>query len=382
MNGAVATVPPALVVGVERGRECRHSARGILFLILSKAPEMTIDLRSDTVTLPTDAMLDAMRGAPLGDDGREGDPTVRRLEELAARRTGKEAALFVVSGTMGNLVALLAHTGRGGEVICEASSHILRSELGGIASLAGLFHRAIPGARGAMNLDALRAAIAPALLPNRLATALICLETTHNDAGGAALPLAHMAAVHALGRAHGIPVHIDGARLFNAAIRLGVGAAAIAAHGDSVTFCISKGLSAPVGAVLAGSRDFITRARAYRRMVGGNLRQGGAVAAAGIVALETMVDRLADDHETARRLAEGLHRIDPSLIDLTRVETNIVQVSTRAGNRPAADLVAALMTRGILAGAWSEFVMRLVTHRHIGAAEVEETAAAFRDLWQ
>lgn len=342
---------------------------------------MTIDLRSDTVTRPTDAMLDAMRDATCGDDSREGDPTVMRLEELAARRTGKEAGLFLVSGTMGNLVALLAHAGRGGEVVCEANSHILRSELGGIAALAGLFHRAIPGTRGAMDVDAVREAINPSVLPNRLATALICLETTHNDAGGAVLPLAHMAAIHALGRAHGIPVHIDGARLFNAAVRLGVDAAAIAAHGDSVTFCISKGLSAPIGAVLTGTRDFIARARAYRRMVGGNLRQSGMLAAAGIVALETMVDRLAADHARARSLAEALHRIEPGLIDPACVETNIVQVETHAGNRPAADLVAALKARGILAGVWSKSVIRLVTHRHVGAAEVDATAAFFAALW-
>jgi threonine aldolase len=340
---------------------------------------MTIDLRSDTVTLPTDAMLDAMHRARLGDDGREGDPTVGRLEALAAQRTGKEAGLFVVSGTMGNLVALLAHTGRGGEVLCEAGSHILRSEMGGVAGLAGLFHRGVAGTRGAMDVEALSEAIAPALLPNRLATALIAMETTHNDAGGAVLPLAHMQAVHALGRAHGVPVHVDGARLFNAAVRLGVDAAAIAAHCDSVTFCISKGLSAPVGAVLTGSRDFIAQARAYRRMVGGNLRQGGVIAAAGIVALETMVARLADDHASARRLAEGLHRIDPALVDPARVETNIVQLDT---GRPAAALVAALKERGVLAGLWSKHVIRMVTHRHVDAASIDAAVAAFGEAWR
>jgi threonine aldolase len=343
---------------------------------------MTIDLRSDTVTMPTEAMLDAMHRARLGDDGREGDPTIMTLEALAAERTGKEAGLFVVSGTMGNLVALLAHTGRGGEVLCEANCHILRSELGGIAGLAGLFHRAIPGTRGAMDLEALQAAIAPSMMPNRLATALICMETTHNDAGGAVLPLAHMKAVHALGRANGVPVHTDGARLFNAAIRLGVDAAAIAAHSDTVTFCISKGLSAPVGAVLTGPRDFIAKARAYRRMLGGNLRQGGTVAAAGIVALETMIGRLADDHASARALGEGLHGIDPSLVDPARIETNIVQIDTRGSDRPAADLIAALKTRDVHAGVWSKFVIRMVTHRHIDAAAVAETVRIFGEVWR
>src|SRR6266853_1257806 len=251
---------------------------------------MTIDLRSDTVTQPTEAMFEAMRRAPLGDDGREGDPTVVRLEALAAERTGKEAGLFVVSGTMGNLVALLVHTGRGGEVIAEAGSHILRSEMGGIAGLAGLF---------------------------------------------------------------------------NGAVRLGVDAAEIAAHSDTITFCISKGLSAPVGSLLTGPRDFIDKARAYRRMVGGNLRQGGVIAAAGIVALGTMVERLAEDHATAHRLAEGLHRIDAALVDRAAVETNIVQVDTRGFGRPAAAIVADLRARGVLAGVWSKWVMRMVTHRHI-----------------
>jgi len=343
---------------------------------------MTIDLRSDTVTQPTEAMFEAMRRAPLGDDGREGDPTVVRLEALAAERTGKEAGLFIVSGTMGNLLALLAHTGRGGEVIAESGSHILRSEMGGIAGLAGLFHRAVPGERGAMEVETVREAISPALLPNRLATALICMETTHNDAGGAVLPLAHMRAIHALGRAHGVPVHTDGARLFNAAVRLGIDAAEIAAHSDTITFCISKGLSAPVGSLLTGPRDFIGKARAYRRMVGGNLRQGGVIAAAGIVALGTMVELLADDHATARRLAEGLHRIDAAVVNLAAVETNIVQVETRAFGRPAAAVADALRERGVLAGVWSKWVMRMVTHRHIGAKEIDETVAIVGELWR
>ncbi len=256
----------------------------------------SIDLGSDTVTKPTEKMLERMRHAELGDDGREGDPTIRALELLAAKMLGKEAAVFVPSGTMANLVALLAHTGRGGELLGDAGSHVFRSEMGGVAGLASLFHRTIPARRGAMDLDALREAIRPALTPRALGTGLILMETTHNDAGGAVLPLDHMAAVHGLAQDHGIPVHIDGARVFNAAVALGVPAAKVAAHGESVSFCISKGLSAPVGSLLCGSAEFITRARAFRRMTGGNLRQGGVIAAAGIVALEEMVDRLAEDH--------------------------------------------------------------------------------------
>jgi len=341
-----------------------------------------IDLRSDTLTQPTETMLERMRGAALGDDSRDGDPTVRALEALAAERTGKADAMFVVSGTMGNLVALLAHGQPGGAVLLEANAHILRSELGGIGGIAGLFHRAIPGQDGAMMLDRLAEAISPALAPHRLGTSLICLETTHNDAGGAVLPLDHMAAVQALAQRHGVPVHVDGARLFNAAVRLGVPAARIAGYADSVTFCVSKGLSAPIGSVLVGSQAFIQRARAFRRMVGGNLRQAGGIAAAGIVALETMVDRLADDHAAARRLAEGLQRIDPRLVDAGRVATNIVQVDTEFSGRSAAEWIAALEPEGVRAGAWSASLLRLVTHRHIDEAAVERAIAAFASVAQ
>src|SRR5438552_12910612 len=208
-----------------------------------------IDLRSDTVTLPTEAMRDAMARAELGDDSRDRDPTVRRLEEIAAAMTGKEAAVLVASGTMSNLVALLAHTGRGGEVLLDGESHILRTEMGGIAGLAGLFHRIVPAERGSPDVAVLRDMLSPRLASNRLATALVCVETTHNSAGGAIVPIACLAKVRAVTAEHGVPVHIDGARLFNAAVALGISAAEIARHGDSVGFCISKGLGAPVGSV-------------------------------------------------------------------------------------------------------------------------------------
>ena len=336
-----------------------------------------IDLRSDTLTKPTEAMLERMRTAELGDDSRDGDPTVRALEALAAERTGKQAGLFMVSGTMTNLVAQLTHGQRGGVVLLEANAHILRSELGGIAQIAGLFHRPIPGVRGAMDLDQLAEAISPGLTPHRLGTSLICMETTHNDASGAVLPLDHMAAVHALGQRHGVPVHTDGARLFNAAVKLGVPAERIARHTDSLCFCVSKGLSAPIGSVLVGSHDFILRARTFRRMIGGNLRQGGSLAAAGIVALETMVDRLADDHAVACRLADGLHRVDARLVAPERVETNIIQVDTAPSERSAAEWIAELDKEGVRAGAWSTNLMRLVTHRHIGVAEADRAVEAF-----
>jgi threonine aldolase len=340
-----------------------------------------IDLRSDTVTEPTEAMLEAMRNATFGDDSRDGDPTVRRLEEVAAERTGMEAAVFVPSGTMGNLVALLTHAERGGEVVLEGGSHTLSSELGGIAAIAGLFYRPVPGHRGAMDLDRLRDAVRPATR-HRMGTMLICLETTHNGAGGAALPLDHLAAVRAIATAQGVPVHIDGSRIFNAAIAQGVGVDAIAGHADSVMFCLSKGLSAPVGSVLCGSSAFIERARAFRRMVGGNLRQSGPLAAAGIIALETMVDRLADDHATARRLATGLAAIDPSTVDPAGVETNIVRVSVRGSGRTAAELASAMERRGVRVSASTADQLRFVTHRHVTASDVDEAIAAFAEAWR
>ncbi|HET9664676.1 MAG TPA: threonine aldolase family protein, partial [Burkholderiales bacterium] len=273
-----------------------------------------IDLRSDTVTRPTEAMLESMREATFGDDSRDGDETVMKLEQRAAERMGKEAGAFMPSGTMTNLVAMLTHAQRGGEVLLEQGSHTLNAELGGIAGVAGLFYRGIPGSRGAMDFEALREALRPTLR-NQMGTALVWMENTHNRSGGAVLPLEYMRSVYALARENAVPVHLDGARIFNAAAALKTEARHVAQHADSVCFCVSKGLSAPVGSVLCGSAAFIERARAYRRMVGGNMRQAGPLAAAGIVALDTMVDRLTEDHRTAKRLAEGLHRIDASLVD-------------------------------------------------------------------
>lgn len=340
-----------------------------------------IDLRSDTVTRPTEAMLESMREASFGDDSRDGDETVGRLEALAAERTGKEAGAFMPSGTMTNLVAMLTHGSRGGEVLLEAGSHTLNSELNGIAGVAGLFHRGVPGRRGAMDLDVLRESIRP-VTRYHMGTTLIWMENTHNRAGGAVLPLAHMRAVHALARENGVPVHLDGARLFNAAISLGVPPREIAQYSESVCFCVSKGLSAPVGSVLCGNAAFIERARACRRMVGGNMRQAGPLAAAGIVALETMVDRLAEDHQNAKRLAEGFQRIDASLCDTKDVETNLVRVDVRKSGRRAAQWSADLKTKGVLVAPADIHTLRFVTHRHISAPDVDAAVGAFASLWR
>ena len=340
-----------------------------------------IDLRSDTVTRPTEAMLDAMREATFGDDSRDGDPTVQRLESLAAERMGKEAAAFVPSGTMANLVALLTHTNRGGEVVLEASSHTLNSELGGIAAIAGLFYRPVPGVRGAMNVERLREAI-HARTRNSCATALVWVETSHNRAGGAVLPLAHLQDVRSAATPLGIPVHMDGARIFNAATALRVDATQVAQYADSVCFCVSKALSAPVGSVLCGSADFIDRARAYRRMVGGNMRQAGPLAAAGIVALESMVNRLGEDHATAKRLACGLHEIDASLVAPDDIETNIVRVELPVTGSEAVQWSAQLKQHGVLVSPCDKYALRFVTHRHVGNADIDSTLLAFRAVWQ
>src|SRR6185503_8575253 len=329
-----------------------------------------IDLRSDTITRPTEAMLESMREATLGDDSRDGDATVQRLEALAAERTGKEAGAFMPSGTMTNLVAMLTHGGRGGEVVLEEGSHTLNAELGGIATIAGLFYRGVPGRRGAMDLERYRETVHSGTR-SQMGTALVWLENTHNRSGGSVLPLAYMSAVASHAREKGVPVHLDGARLFNAAIALKATPAEIAQHADSVCFCVSKGLSAPVGSILCGTRAFIERARACRRMVGGNLRQAGPLAAAGIGALETMANRLGDDHQTAKRLAEGFHRVDASLCDPKEVETNLVRVDVKRSGRRAAQWSADLKQKGVLVAPADIHVLRFVTHRHISAPEVD-----------
>ena len=338
-----------------------------------------IDFRSDTVTRPTEAMLESMREASLGDDSRDGDETVRRLEALAAERMGKAAAAFMPSGTMTNLVAVLTHTPRGGEVLLESGAHILNSELGGITSLAGAFYKAIPGTRGAMDVEKLSETIRAPTRQN-FGTALVCMETTHNRAGGAVLPLEHMRSVRDLARDNGVPVHVDGARIFNAAAALRTEARSIAQHADSVCFCVSKGLSAPVGSLLCGSEEFIERARAFRRMVGGNMRQAGPLAAAGIVALETMVERLAHDHRRAHTLATALAAAVPGSVDPATVQTNIVvfRLVERRGVPDAATFVERCRERGVLLNAFGPRAVRAVTHLDVTAEECRTAAKVMR----
>jgi threonine aldolase len=287
-----------------------------------------IDLRSDTVTIPTDDMRDAMYEAALGDDVYGEDPTVNGLEEIAARMLGKEAALLTVSGTMSNLVAVLTHTSHGEEIILGSGSHIFLNEVGGAAALGGVMVRTVPNAP---NGELGRAEIEGAIRGQNIhlpKTSLLCLENTQNVCGGTVLTSAHTSAAAGLAHERGLRVHLDGARIFNAAVALSVPASELARDVDSVCFCLSKGLSAPVGSVLCGSHDFIVSARKWRKMVGGGMRQAGVIAAAGIVALEVMVDRLQEDHDNAQRLARGLANTPGLIVRQPDPPTNIVMCET------------------------------------------------------
>jgi threonine aldolase len=336
-----------------------------------------IDLRSDTVTLPTPAMRKVMAEAEVGDDVFHEDPTVNRLEELAAERCGMEAGLFVASGSMGNLVALLTHCGRGHQVLVGATTHMFVQEQGGMAALGGIHgHPLNDLPTGQLDLLEIENAFHPE--DDHLArTRLISVENTHNMAGGRILPPDYLAAVRRIADEHGVLVHIDGARIFNAAVALGVPVSELTQHAHSASFCLSKGLASPVGSVLVGSADFIVEARRNRKLVGGGMRQAGILAAAGILALNEMVDRLHDDHVNARTLAEGLAEIPGIEIDPRTVETNILFfeiVDPRISPRALADELA---REGIRIAAGGTRI-RLVTHYGIEADDIDRTLTAIR----
>lgn len=340
-----------------------------------------VDLRSDTVTHPTPVMREAMAQAAVGDDVFGEDPTVNRLQEMAAAQLGKEAGLFVPSGTMGNLAAVLAHCGRGDEVILGHWAHTFLHEAGGISALGGVHSCQIPNQPdGTLALDSIREAIR-ADDPHEPITRLITLENTQNRCGGVALTPEYTRAVGELAHQYGLLLHIDGARIFNAAVALGVPAAELVAPADSVTFCLSKGLCAPVGSVLCGSRSFIARARRIRKQLGGGMRQAGILAAAGIVALETMIDRLSEDHARARHLAKGLAAIPGISLDMGTPHTNMVYLSLD-GQIPldAPQVEARLENLGVRVLAVGAHSFRLVTHYWIDDAGVQQTLAAFRKV--
>ncbi len=341
--------------------------------------ERFVDLRSDTVTSPTEQMREAMRNAVVGDDVYGEDPTVCRLESCAADRLGKEAAIFVPSGTMGNQIALLAHAQRGEEVIVEEQSHIYSFEVGGPAFLAGLSTRTLKGTYGILDPQEIRKAIRPESL-HTPGTAVVCLESPTNRGGGTIYPPTLLEEIARIARGAGIAVHLDGARIFNAAVALGISAAAFARWADSVMFCLSKSLAAPIGSLLVGSRDCIDRARRFRKLLGGGMRQAGVVAAAGIVALETMVDRLHEDHENARLLAEGLAQIEGIEIDLKRVQTNIVIFSVRHPTITASMLTQRLREQRILVHQISADSIRCLTHKDVSRDGVLHALEMMRKL--
>jgi threonine aldolase len=334
-----------------------------------------VDLRSDTVTQPTDAMREAMSLADVGDDDYGEDATVNRLQGLAAGRLGKEAALFLPSGTMANLIALLTHTQPGDEVIVECQAHIYLDEAGGMSALAGVIPRPVAGERGTITAAQLEAVLRPPD-PHYAPTRLLCLENTHNSAGGTVMTPTAMAEVCGAAHRRGLRVHLDGARIFNAAVALGVDVRHLASDADSVMFCLSKGLSAPAGSVLLGEAGFVARARRLRKMLGGGMRQVGVLAAAGIVALETMVERLEEDHRHAKLLARRLAALPGLGIDPASVQTNIIMVHVADAPRMAQHLAA----RNVLANAEGPKRIRLVTHRHIGAREIDEAVDGFHEM--
>ncbi len=339
-----------------------------------------IDLRSDTVTQPTPAMREAMYRAEVGDDVFGEDPTVNRLEEVGAEMMGKEAALFVASGTMGNLVSLLAHCQRGDEVIVGDRCHTFLYEVAGAAGLGGIQLRALPNREdGTLDPAQVEAAIRG---PNIHfpPTRLVCLENTHNRCGGAPLSPEQMEPIAEIARSHSLALHLDGARIFNAAVSLGVGVKELTKRADSVMFCLSKGLSAPVGSLVAGSRDFMERARKMRKMVGGGMRQAGILAAAGIVALTQMVERLAEDHENARLLAEGLAEIPGLQIDPASVRTNIVIFSLVAKDMSPKELAWRLNEKGVKLLPIEGNRLRAVTHYGLERGDIEFALRAFSEV--
>jgi len=337
-----------------------------------------VDLRSDTLTLPTPAMREAMARAEVGDDVWQEDPTVRSLEELAARRSGKEAALFVSSGTQGNLVSVLTQTRHGQEIILDADSHIFNYEVAGAAVFGGVQTLPLKTERGFLTPEQVREHVRPSNVHIPV-TGLVCLENTHNRHGGTCCTPEEIEAVAAAAHGVGVPVHLDGARIFNAAVALKRPVVDFARPVDSITFCLSKGLGAPVGSLICGSRDFVTRARRVRKMLGGGMRQVGVLAAAGLVALESMVDRLAEDHANARRLAEGLVRLPGVRLDLGKVQTNIVIFHV---DRPggAGELVTGSLARKVKIHQIGPASIRCVTHKDVDGEDAERALEALREI--
>jgi threonine aldolase len=340
----------------------------------------TIDLRSDTVTKPTEEMREAMRRAEVGDDVYLEDPTVNHLQELAASMLGKEAALFVPSGTMGNQVCLRLHTQLGQEVITEERSHIYNYEMGAMAAVSGTLARPVRGEDGILDWPSIEAAIRPRTAYYVAQTGLVTLENSHNMAGGAVMSVERIEEICEQAHAMGLPVHLDGARIFNAATALNCDAKDLARPADSVMFCLSKGLGAPIGSLIVGRREFIDRALAVRRMFGGSMRQVGVIAAAGIIALEKMTGRLAEDHANAQLLARGLAEIPGVQIDPEKVPTNILVFDISQTGVGTTDLSTKLKENGVLANGISAREMRLVTHKDVNREDCETALSIVKEV--
>ncbi len=344
-----------------------------------------IDLRSDTVTQPTDEMRRAMATAEVGDDVFGEDPSINELQERAAAILGKEAGLLTSSGTASNLISTLVYSNHGDEIIMGDQAHMFWNESGGQAALAGVQTRLVPNdPQGRIDPQDVLEAIRPSGNPHFPKTSMLCLENTHNRCSGGVLTPEDTKSVCDVAREAGVPVHLDGARIFNAAIALEVPAAELVRDVDDLSFCLSKSLSCPVGSVLVGSQEFIDGARRWRKMLGGGMRQAGILAAAGLVALDTMVDRLAEDHQNARRLAHGLANIDGLNVDPETIQTNIVFFEVDESLGTAADMIAALERQDIKVSYPGKQSIRMVTHRHISPEDIEEalsrTSRAVREL--
>jgi len=334
-----------------------------------------VDLRSDTVTLPTEEMLEAIRHAKLGDDVFGEDPTVNELERLAAEKLGKEAALLMASGTQANLVSLMSNAERGKLVILESESHIYWYEVGGVSAVAGLLPWTLRSRLGVLE----PADVVAALRPKNIhfpEPALVCVEDTHNRHGGTVVAPKQLAALSEVVHARGLRLYMDGARIFNAAVALKMDVKEFAGHVDNLMFCLSKGLSCPVGSVIAGSATFIEKARKNRKLLGGGMRQAGIIAASGIVALEKLVDRLADDHANAKRLAAGLGKIEGVAVDMERVQTNMVLFDTSDLGIEDSEFILKLQEKGVLALTHDLHVVRMVTHRGIEKEHIDKAIAA------
>lgn len=343
-------------------------------------PNVIVDLRSDTITKPTPSMWNAMATAEVGDDVFGEDPTVNRLEALAAERLGKEAGLYVTSGTMANLVCQLSHCGRGDEMILGDQAHIFYYEQGGSSAVGSIHPRTVPNQPdGKLRIEDIEAAIRPDNVHFPV-TRLVVLENTHNRCNGAPLDRSYLQSVRSLADKYGLKIHMDGARLFNAAIALNIPAADLAETVDSVSICLSKGLAAPVGSVVCGTRSFVDRARRARKVLGGGMRQAGILAAAGIVALTEMTERLAEDHDNAQRLAEGLADIRGIAIDPDFVKTNIVFFETIDEDFGAEQLAEDLSVEGVKVLPIGNRRLRAVTHYHITEKDIEHALGVLKKV--